>query len=78
MHWEEMVVKVLAKSASRMCISRNMLEMQLSHDDDDDVDDDEHDGDDDDDDDDDDERLKGRVLYFIVSFWNFVTRDECL
>ena len=35
MHGEEMVVKVLAKSASRMCISRNMLEMQLSHDDDD-------------------------------------------
>ena len=34
--------------------------------------------DDDDDDDDDDEQLKGRVLYFIVSFWNFVTRDECL
>ena len=41
-----MVVKVSAKSASRMCISRNMLEVQLSGD---------ADNDDDDDDDDDDE-----------------------
>ena len=49
-----MGVKVSAKSASRMCISRNMLEVQLSgdadNDDDDDDDDDDYDDDADDDD----------------------------
>ena len=40
---EKLVVKVLAKSVSRMCIGRNMLEMQLSDDDDDVADDDDDD-----------------------------------
>ena len=80
-----MVVKVSAKSASRMCIGRNMLEMQLSHDDDNDDDDDDYDGDDDDDDYDDDDDdddaactkedqidVKLFALYFVALILYFV------
>ena len=66
-----MVVKVSAKSASRMCIGRNMLEMQLSHDDDNDDDDDDYDGDDDDDDDDEDDD-DGRAQHLEASAWSIV------